>query len=183
MTTTATSLCLYTALVLAFAVERVVELVVSTRHTRALLRRGGVEIGRGEYPPMVALHASLLAGCLLEPWLFDRPFVPELGFPMLVLALGAQALRWWAISTLGTRWTTRVVVLPGAPRIACGPYRFFPHPNYLAVIVEGFALPLVPGAWITAALFTVANAVILSVRVRSEDAALDDAASRVGAAA
>ena len=96
-----------------------------------------------------------------------------LGAPMLVLAALAQGLRWWSIATLGPRWNTRVIVIPKLPRIEAGPYRLLRHPNYLAVVVEGIALPLVHSAWITAVTFTALNALILWVRIRVEDAALD----------
>lgn len=91
---------------------------------------------------------------------------------MLVLVLASQALRWWCIATLGRRWNTRIVVVPGLPRITTGPYRWLRHPNYVAVVVEGFALPLVGLAWVTALVFTVLNAALLRVRIREEDAAL-----------
>jgi methyltransferase len=162
----------YELLVGAVAVERGVELVVSRRHARALFARGAIEHGAAHYPPMVALHTLLLTGCALEPWLAGRPFVPALAFPMLALVIGAQAMRWWAIATLGVHWSTRVIVLRSASRVTRGPYRWLSHPNYVAVVVEGLALPLVHSAWITAALFTVLNAWLLSLRVRTEDAAL-----------
>ena len=91
---------------------------------------------------------------------------------MLALVLASQALRWWCIATLGRQWNTRVIVVPGLPRVTGGPYRFLSHPNYVAVVVEGFALPLVHSAWITALVFTVLNAVLLTVRIRVENAAL-----------
>lgn len=160
------------ALLGAIVCERIAELVLSTTHARALLSRGGVEHGKGHYPAMVALHTAFLAGCLLEPWLAHRAFAPALGWPMLGLALAAQAVRWWAIGTLGVHWNTRVIVLPGALRIRGGPYRFLPHPNYVAVVVEGIALPLVHGAWVTAIVFSVLNAWLLTVRIRTEDRAL-----------
>jgi methyltransferase len=121
---------------------------------------------------MVALHTGLLVGCVLEVWLGARPFLAALGFPMLVLLLAAQVLRWWCIRTLGPQWNTRIVVVPGAGRIAGGPYHFLRHPNYVAVVVEGFALPLTHTAWLTALVFTALNAVLLTVRVRTENAAL-----------
>ena len=167
-----TSLLAYEALIAAVVVERFAELVISQRHARALMARGAVEHGKGHYPPMVALHTAFLLGCALEPWLADRPFIPALGIPMLVVALAAQSLRWWAIATLGVHWNTRVIVLPSAIRVTSGPYRWFPHPNYVAVIAEGIALPLVHSAWTTALIFTALNAWLLSVRVRTEDAAL-----------
>jgi methyltransferase len=121
---------------------------------------------------MVALHTALLAGCALEPWALGRPVLPALAAPAVALVLLAQALRWWCIATLGRRWSTRVVVLPDAPLVAAGPYRWLRHPNYLAVVVEGLALPLVHTAWLTAALFTALNAALLAVRVRAEERAL-----------
>ena len=121
---------------------------------------------------MVVLHTGLLAGCLAEVWLADRPFLPWLGWPMLAVVLAAQALRWWCIATLGPQWNTRVVVVPGAGRISSGPYRFLAHPNYVAVVAEGLALPLVHTAWLTALVFTVLNALLLRVRIRSESGAL-----------
>ena len=171
-----TSLVLFTALVLLVALERLAELVVATRNARWSFARGGVESGRAHYPVMVALHTGLLVGALVEVWTRRPEFLPALGWPMLALALGSQALRWWCIATLGPRWNTRVIVVPGLPLVAGGPYRWFSHPNYVAVVVEGFALPLVHSAWITALLFTVANAALLTVRVRCENRALSAAA-------
>lgn len=159
----------------AVAVERVVELVLSNRNARAMIARGGVERGASHYPVMVALHTALLAGCLLEPRIANRTFVPSIVWPMVVVAILAQGLRWWAIATLRDRWSTRVVVVPGEPRVVRGPYRLVPHPNYLAVVAEGLALPLACSAWVTAGVFTVANAALLAVRIRAEDAALDEA--------
>lgn len=167
-----TSLVLFTALVGLVGLERVAELVVATRNARWSLARGGVESGRGHYPVMVVLHTALLVGAVVEAWARRPEFVPALGWPMLALALGAQALRWWCIATLGPRWNTRVIVVPGLPLVRRGPYRWFSHPNYVAVVVEGFALPLVHSAWITAAVFTVLNAALLTVRVRTENRAL-----------
>ncbi|MGA5124805.1 isoprenylcysteine carboxyl methyltransferase family protein [Streptomyces pseudogriseolus] len=162
----------YTLLVLAVAVERLAELVVARRNAAWTRARDGAEHGRGHYPVMVALHTGLLAGCLLEPLLAHRPFVPALGLPALALALFSQALRWWCVATLGPYWNTRVIVVPGARLVGGGPYRFLRHPNYVAVVVEGVALPLVHSAWLTATVFTLANAVLLTVRVRCENAAL-----------
>lgn len=162
----------YTALIGLVAAERLAELVVSNRNLRWSRQRGGIETGAGHYPAMVALHTGLLAGCLLEVWLLNRSFVPALGWPMLVVVIAAQALRWWCITTLGKQWNTRVVVVPGAPRVDRGPYRYLRHPNYVAVVAEGIALPLVHSTWLTAAVFSALNAVLLSVRIRSESRAL-----------
>jgi methyltransferase len=121
---------------------------------------------------MIALHVALIAGCVLEPLLAHRTFSPGLGWTMVTVTVLANGLRWWCIRTLGPRWTARVIVLPGAPLVRSGPYRWFSHPNYVAVIIEGFALPLAGSAWITAAAFTVLNAGLLTVRIRCETRAL-----------
>lgn len=162
----------YTVLIGLVALERLAELVVARRNLAWSMARGGRESGSGHYPFMVALHTGLLAGCLLEVWWGDRDFSPELGWPMLALVVAAQALRWWCVRTLGHQWNTRVVVVPGLPKVTSGPYRYVAHPNYCAVVVEGFALPLVHGAWVVAVAFTVLNAGLLSVRIRAENAAL-----------
>lgn len=167
---------LFTVLIGAVALERVAELVVARRNAQWAFARGGREVGFGHYPVMVVLHTALLVGALAEVWLADRPFVPALGWPMLALALGSQVLRWWCIATLGPRWNTRVIVVPGMPLVTSGPYRLLRHPNYVAVVVEGFALPLVHSAWTTALVFTVANAALLRVRIRTENQALVAAA-------
>lgn len=166
------SAILYTVLVGLVAVERLAELVVAKRNLAWSLARGGQETGFGHYPFMVVLHTGLLAGCVLEVWLGGRPFLAALGWPMLVLVLASQALRWWCIRTLGPRWNTRIIVVPDLPLITGGPYRLFRHPNYVAVIVEGAALPLVHTAWVTAVVFTVLNAGLLTVRIRAENTAL-----------
>jgi len=167
-----TGLAAFTILVGLVGLERIAELVVSTRNAAWSLDRGGVETGRGHYPFMVVLHSALLAGMLVEAWV-RRPEVPGvLAWSMLALVIASQALRWWCIATLGSRWNTRVIVVPGLPPVASGPYRFLPHPNYVAVVVEGIALPLVHAAWITAVVFTVLNAALLTVRIGVENAAL-----------
>jgi methyltransferase len=163
----------YLVLLGATAAERIVELVLSARHARAAFARGGVEYGRAHFPALVALHVGLLLACAAEVVLGGRPFLPWLGWPMLALVLLSQGLRYWCIVTLGQQWNTRVIVVPGAGRVSGGPYRFLPHPNYVAVVVEGVALPLVYTAWITALVFTVVNAVLLvGVRIPVEERAL-----------
>jgi methyltransferase len=162
----------YTVLVALVALERLGELVVAKRNEKWSTARGAVEAGAGHYPVMVVLHTALLVGALLEAGFADRPFLPALGWTMLALVVAAQALRWWCITTLGRQWNTRILVVPGLSRVTGGPYRLIPHPNYVAVIVEGFALPLVHTAWVTAVVFTVLNALLLRVRISAEDAAL-----------
>ena len=166
------SLLLWYLLVLVVIVIRFFELNVAKRNRAWAMERGGVETGAEHYPVMVALHTALFVGCLLEVPLADRPFLPWLGWPMLALLVGAHVLRWWCIRTLGPQWNTRVIRVPGAALVTGGPYRWFRHPNYVAVVVEGFALPLVHTAWITALAFTVLNALLLRVRLRVEEQAL-----------
>jgi methyltransferase len=168
----------YWILLAVIACERVAELVVSARHANALLRRGGTEYGLRHFPVMIVLHVGLIAGCVLEPLLGHRSFISALGFPMLAVTVLANVLRWWCVATLGDRWTARVIVLPGAPLVRSGPYRWFAHPNYVAVIIEGAALPLTGSAWITACAFTVLNAALLTVRIRCETRALGAAVPR-----
>ncbi|MDA4110226.1 isoprenylcysteine carboxyl methyltransferase family protein [Mycolicibacterium holsaticum] len=160
----------YVLLVAAVALERLAELVVAQRNLTWSRLHGGVEWGARHYPAMVLLHTGLLAGCLVEA--MNRPFLPWLGWPMLAIVLAAQGLRWWCIMTLGRQWNTRVIVIPGAARVERGPYRVVPHPNYVAVIAEGVALPLVHTAWLTAVVFTVLNAAMLRTRIKVENAAL-----------
>lgn len=170
------SVILYVALVLATGVERLYELRVSKRNADAAFAQGGVEYGQRHFPFMVVLHTGLLLACIAEVVLLDRPFIPGLGWPMLVIALLCQVGRYWIISSLGTQWNTRVIVVPGASRVVRkGPYRFswLPHPNYLLVAIEGIALPLVHTAWATAIAFTVLNAILLlGFRIPTEDKAL-----------
>jgi len=168
------SVILYIAFVLATGVERLYELRVSKRNAATAFAQGGREYGQRHFPWMVALHTGLLLACIAEVVLLDRPFIPWLGWPMLVIAVLCQAARYWIISSLGSQWNTRVIVVPGAARVvARGPYRWFTHPNYVVVAVEGIALPLVHTAWITAIAFTVLNAVLLlGFRIPTENRAL-----------
>lgn len=167
-----TGLVAFTVLVALVGLERVAELVVSVRNAAWSRERGGVEHGLGHFPFMVVLHTGLLVGALVEAWV-RRPDVPPiLAWSMLALVVASQVLRWWCIATLGRRWNTRVIVVPGLPPVASGPYRWLRHPNYVAVVVEGVALPLVHAAWVTAVVFTVLNAGLLAVRIRVEDRAL-----------
>ena len=171
-----TSLTAFTVLVALVALERLAELVVSNRNAAWSFARGGRETGQGHYRFMVVLHSGFLVAMLVEAWV-RRPEVPAaLAWTMLALVLASQALRWWCIATLGRRWNTRVIVVPGLPLVTGGPYRLTSHPNYVAVVVEGLALPLVYSAWITAVVFTACNAVLLTVRLRVESAALATAA-------
>jgi methyltransferase len=162
----------YYLLILAVGIERLAELILSRRNARWAFAHGGKEFAHDHYPVMVTLHSALLLGCALEVWALRRPFIGWLGWPMLVLVLLSQALRWWCVTTLGRRWNTLVIVVPHAPLVRRGPYRWLRHPNYVAVVAEGLALPLVHTAWLTAVGFTMANAALLRVRIRAENAAL-----------
>ncbi|MGH3634629.1 isoprenylcysteine carboxyl methyltransferase family protein [Mycobacterium sp.] len=163
---------MYYLLIGLIGIERLIELGVSKRNARWAFAHGGKEFGRAHYPVMVIVHAALLLGCVFEVSVLHRPFIGWLGWPMLAVVAASQALRWWCVTTLGRRWNTLVIVLPQAPLVHRGPYRWLHHPNYVAVVAEGVALPLVHTAWLTAAIFTLANALLLTVRIRVENAAL-----------
>lgn len=163
---------LYFALVVAVALERILELVITRRNLRWSTPLGGLEFGRTHYGFMVALQTAFLFACPLEVFFLGRAFVPLLGWPMFALLILAMGLRYWAVTTLGRRWSTRVIVVPGMPAIVGGPFRYLRHPNYVAVIVEGFALPLVHTAWLTALIYQVLNAWVLSIRIGVEERAL-----------
>lgn len=160
-------------LLLAFVtIERLGELVLARRNTRALLAKGAHEASPGHYPLIVAVHAAWLIGLWLLAW--DHQLQPV--WTALFVAL--QVLRLWVLATLGPRWTTRIIVLPQAPLVRRGPYRFLNHPNYVVVIGEIAALPLALGQPLFALVFSLLNAAILTVRIRAENAALAGA-SRV----
>lgn len=167
-----TGLTPFVVVVCLVALERLAELVVSRRNAAWSFARGGREYGRGHYPVMVVLHSGFLVAMLAEAFVRRPEVSPALAWSMLALVVAAQALRWWCILTLGRRWNTRVIVVPHLPAVRTGPYRVLAHPNYVAVVIEGIALPMVHAAWITAVAFTVLNAGLLVVRLRVEDTAL-----------
>jgi methyltransferase len=166
-----------TVVVAALAAQRIGELVWSKRNERRLVARGAVEHGRSHYPAMVALHVGWLASTLVEARRPSR--VPS---SVRLASLGAfvvvQPLRYWAIASLGDRWSTRVLVPPGEAPVATGPYRYVAHPNYVAVVVELAAAPLALGAWRSAAWASALNAAVLRTRVSVEREALDRSAHR-----
>ena len=162
----------YLAVLVAVAVERLAELWVARKNAAWSFARGGVESGRGHYPFMVVLHTGFLFGCLGEALYVEPPPV-GLAAVLFGVALLCQGLRWWVIRTLGPRWNTRIIIVPGLPRITGGPFRYFAHPNYVAVVTEGIVLPGMYGCWRVAGVFTVLNALLLWVRIREESAALD----------
>ena len=155
------------AAILAFVtLQRLVELPIARANTRRLLAAGGHEVGAGHYPWIVALHAGWLASLW---WLAPgRP----IDLVLLVLFGLVELGRIWVLRTLGPRWTTRIMVVPGETLVARGPFRFLRHPNYVVVAAEIALLPLVFGLWQVALVFTILNAVMLMVRIRAENAAL-----------
>ena len=160
-------------LIVATGFERLYEVALSNRNAAKAFAKGGVEFGRSHYPFMVALHTGLLVACIVEVFAVGRPFIAILGWPMLVLVAACQALRYWCIGTLKGQWNARVIVVAGLGRVVSGPYRYLAHPNYVAVVVEGIALPLVHTDWITATIFTVLNAVLLlGFRIPTEERAI-----------
>lgn len=161
----------YLALLGAVSLARLVELRVASRNTAVLRAAGAIEMGAGHYPVMVLLHAAFLSSCVVESLARPTPPPAVVAGAALALAL-ATMLRWWVLATLGPRWTTRVLWLTGTPRLSGGPYRFLRHPNYLAVVVEIAALPLLAGAFVTAAVFSVLNGLLLVWRVRVEEATM-----------
>jgi len=146
--------------------QRVGELLLARRNTARLLARGATEAGARHYPVMVALHFAWLSSLWI--WGHSQPVAPVWLCGFIVL----QCLRAWIVLSLGTRWTTRIVVLPGAPLVATGPYRFLSHPNYAVVVCEIAVLPLALGLPLIALVFTALNAWILSIRIRAENRAL-----------
>lgn len=166
---------------LLLGAERAAELLLNRRHARWLAQRGAVWRAPDGFGlillAQVLLFVLTAAEATLTPWAGAGPWT----WPLLLVALLAQGLRYWSIATLGPRWSIRVVTLPGAPRIDRGPYRWFPHPNYAAVLVEAVAIPLAFGAIGTALLLLPLKLVALRRRIRIEEQALQDA-KRLGAA-
>jgi methyltransferase len=154
------------ALLAFVTLQRLVELPLAHANMKRLLAAGGHEVGAGHYPLLVAIHAAWLATLW---WLAPgRP----LHLPFFALFVLIELGRIWVLRTLGKRWTTRIIVVPGEKLVASGPYRFVNHPNYLVVIGEIAVLPLVFGLWKIALVFTVLNAIALTIRVRAENKAL-----------
>jgi methyltransferase len=153
--------------ILAFVtVQRLIELVIARSNTRYLMARGAIEIGRGHYPLLVVLHAAWLAAL----WWYGRQ--APVNLVLFALFMVMQALRVWVLATLGRRWTTRIIVLPGAPLVAGGPFRLLRHPNYCVVVAEIALLPLALGLPWLAVLFSILNALVLTIRIRAENEAL-----------
>jgi methyltransferase len=162
----------YVFLVLAVALQRLVEVRVSRANEALLEARGAVQHAARQMPIMVAVHSAWLISCLAEVWLFDRPVHRGLLFVALLTFCAGQALRLCAMHALGARWTVKVLTVPREPPIDAGVFRFVRHPNYLGVILEVAALPLIHSAYLTAVLFSIGNGVLLYHRIRAEEQAL-----------
>lgn len=159
-------------LLIPFAIaQRIVELRIAKRNERELRARGAVEIGANHYAAIVALHILWFAGMLVEIILLSRA-VSSFWIPLLILFLLAQGLRYWTLRSLGDRWNTRILVIPGARAVQRGPYRFLKHPNYVAVVTELATLPAMLGAYLTAVTASLINAVLLRLRIKAEERAL-----------
>lgn len=157
------------------AVQRLLELRLSRRNERRLRAKGAVERGEGHYPVMAAIHVLWLASTLVEGFV-RGPETPVWWPVPVVLFLIVQPLRYWAIHSLGENWNVRILVVPGRRLVRRGPYRYFPHPNYVVVAVEVLTLPLIFGAWTTALVFTALNAAFFYVRIREEERTLRELA-------
>lgn len=164
----------YTLFIAALVLERCFELWLSRRNARWAAERGAVEYGAAHLPLMKLLHTGFFIGCLAEVWLCSRPWLPALAAACLAVVVAAQSLRYWTIATLGRRWNIAVIVLPGVPAVAAGPFRYLRHPNYLAVVAEGLAVPLLHSAYVTAVAFTLLNAALLWLRIGVEERALSE---------
>ncbi len=146
--------------------QRLSELVIAQRNTRALLARGAMEVGASHYPLIVLLHAAWLIGL----WILARD--RAVNIPLILVFVVLQAFRVWILATLGPRWTTRIIVLPGEALVARGPYRLIPHPNYAVVVAEIAVLPLAFGLVWYAVIFSILNAIVLTIRISAENKAL-----------
>ncbi len=173
---------IYFALLAGLVMERLFELWLSKRNARRALARGGIELGRGQYQIMVVFHTLFIIACAVEATFRNPSFPESLSVRALIGEAAAQALRYWSVATLGQSWNTRVIVIPNAPPVTRGPYRYIRHPNYAAVALEIACVPLIRGLMITAAVFSAANAILLAFRIRLEEHALGESYGRAFAA-
>ncbi len=153
-------------------VERIFELDRARRNARRAFQHGAVEVGQAHYRVMVAFHALFIVSCAVEATFFPRTLPPAVAWLALCAEIVAQALRYWAVATLGDRWNTRIIVSPDRAPATDGPYRFMRHPNYLAVVIEIAAVPMIGSAIFTAIAFSIGNALILAVRIPAEERAM-----------
>ena len=168
----AISLRTYLIILALLVVERIFELDRARRNARRAFQHGAVEVGQAHYRVMVAFHALFIVSCAVEATFFPRAFPPVVAWLALFAEIVAQALRYWAVATLGDRWNTRIIVSPDRAPATDGPYRFMRHPNYLAVVIEIAVVPMIGGAIFTAIVFSIGNALILAVRIPAEERAM-----------
>lgn len=160
-------------LIFIVIVQRLVEVIIADQNASWIKSQGGYEVGREHYPYLVLLHSLFFVSLLIEVTIHPPTFVTWIAIPFVIFIL-AQVGRIWALTSLGRFWNTRIMVLPGAKVIAKGPYRFMRHPNYAIVITEILMFPLVFQAYLTAIVFTIFNAAILSIRIKVEENALKE---------
>jgi methyltransferase len=165
----------FTGLIVLLALQRIYELRLSSRNEAIIRSRGGREHAAWQVQVMKVLHAGWFIAMLLEVYGLRRPFLPNLFLLALLTLIVGQSLRYAAITALGWRWTVKVMTLPGLPLVRKGIYRYLRHPNYLGVVLEILAVPLLHSAYVTAILFSLANMLLLSARIRTEDQALLEA--------
>ena len=166
------SLRTYLIILALLIVERIFELDLARRNARRAFGRGAIEVGQAHYRVMVAFHTLFIVSCATEAIFLPHSIPNVVAWIALFAEITAQALRYWAVSTLGERWNTRIVVTPERAPVTTGPYRFMRHPNYLAVVIEIAAVPLIGGAIFTAIAFSIGNALILAVRIPTEERAM-----------
>jgi methyltransferase len=169
---------IYFALLAGLVIERLLELWLSKRNARRALARGGVELGRIQYRIIVVFHTLFIIACAVEATFGNSPFPRSLSVMALLGEAAAQVLRYWSVATLGENWNTRVIVIPNAPPVTSGPYRYIRHPNYAGVALEMACVPLIRGLVITAAVFSAVNAILLVFRIRLEEHALGESYRR-----
>jgi methyltransferase len=168
---------IFTGLVILLALQRLYELRLSARNEAIIRARGGREHAAWQVQAMKALHGCWFVAMLLEVYLLRRPFLPMLSLLAMITLLIGQSLRYAAMHSLGWRWTVKVMTLPGLPLVQNDIYRYLRHPNYLGVVLELFAVPLLHAAYITAIVFSLANLLLLRARIRTEEMALLEAVS------
>jgi methyltransferase len=164
----------YLAILAGLTAERIFELWLSKRNARCAFANGGIEFARGHYAVMVAFHVAFLISCTIETLLHAPALPPVLASVTIAGAVAAQALRYWSVVTLGENWNTRIIVVPGREPVTSGPYRYIRHPNYVAIALEIACVPLIRGLVVTAVIFSVGNALLLTGRVRLEERALGE---------
>jgi methyltransferase len=166
------SLPVYLGVIAILGAERVAELFIAQRNAARAFAAGAVEVGQRHYRAMVVFHTAFLVACVVERAARGHGAAPTVALVAIGAEIVAQALRYWVIWTLGPRWNTRIIVLPDMEPVTRGPFRFVRHPNYVAVAIEMVAVPMIGGAWITAIVFSLGNAILMMVRIPAEERAM-----------